>query len=189
MKENMTKIFNFGKIDYYGKGRKINAVTVTVSLAHCGGDTTYDKDGKITGKTPEYEEFTASGDIYNAFGTDVVCAGQCLETIAEYIDDPVFMQILNLWRKYHLNGMHAGTPEQEAFVERYLADMKATDPNHRYDYTEAKEALKAAGLLTVEYTGKTTGRMYDHEPYTYGHGWVVNDLPESVLEEIKSLLQ
>lgn len=60
---------------------------------------------------------------------------------------------------------------------------------HRYDYTEVKEALKAAGLLTVEYTGKTTGRMYDHEPYTYGHGWVVNDLPESVLEEIKSLLQ
>ena len=63
MKENMTKTFNFGKIDYYGKGRKINAVTVTVSLAHRGGDTTYDKEGKITGKTPEYEEFTASGDI------------------------------------------------------------------------------------------------------------------------------
>ena len=189
MKENMTKTFNFGKIDYYGKGRKINAVTVTVSLAHRGGAFIYDKDGKITGKTPEYEEFTASGDIYNACGTDVVCAGQCLETIAEYIDDPVFMQILNLWRKYHLNGMHAGTPEQEAFVERYLADMKAADPNHRYDYTEVKEALKAANLLTVEYTGKATGRMYDHEPYTYGHGWVVNDLPEPILKEIKSLLQ
>ena len=28
MKENMTKTFSFGKIDYYGKGRKINAVTV-----------------------------------------------------------------------------------------------------------------------------------------------------------------
>ena len=182
MKNKLTKTFNFGKIDYYGKGRKINTVTVTISLTHCGGNTTYDKDGKITGKTPEYEEFTASGDIYNAFGTDIVCGGQCLETIAEYIDDPVFMQI-------HLNGMRAGTPEQEAFVEKYLTDMKAANPNHRYDYTEVVEALKAAGLLTVEHTGKTTGRMYDHEPYTYGHGWVVNDLPESVLEEIKSLLQ
>ena len=187
MKENMTKTFSFGKIDYYGKGRRINTVTVTISLTHHGGEF-IDKNGR-TGKTPEYEEFTASGDIYNACGTNIVSCGQCLETIAEYIDDPVFMQILNLWRKYHLNGMHAGTPEQEAFVERYLADMKKADPNYRYDYTEVKEALKAANLLTVEYTGKTTDRMYDHEPYTYGHGWVVNDLPESVLEEIKSLLQ
>lgn len=42
----MKKVFNFGKIDYYKNGRKINAVTVEVELEKKGGERTFTIDPK-----------------------------------------------------------------------------------------------------------------------------------------------
>ena len=70
----MRKRFTFGKIDFYGRGRKINAVEVDIELSDKG-------------------VFTASGTIWNSKHTDCVCGGQCLDTIAKYIKNPTFKSL------------------------------------------------------------------------------------------------
>ena len=78
--------------------------------------------------------------------------------------------------------MHAGTPEQEAAINEWEA------AGNRYDYTAACNMLKEKGLYEVLFTGKTVGRMYNNEPYKYGHGWIVNDIPGDDLIRIEHLL-
>ena len=77
--------------------------------------------------------------------------------------------------------MKAGTPEQEAKVKEWLAD------GHKYDYSAVCDMLKECGLYEVEYTGLACGKRYDHEPYKYGHGWIVKELPDDVIEFVKEV--
>lgn len=74
----MKKTFNFGKIAYNGN-RRINTVTVTVEF--------------------ESGVFTAVGDIYNMTHTNIVCGGQCLDTIAEYIHTPQWYSLPRMYEK------------------------------------------------------------------------------------------
>ncbi len=94
----MKKIFDFGKIDYYGIGRKSNAVTVEIEYT----------------EKNEQKAFTASGNIWNAKHTNILTGGQCLDEIAKYITDPTFCEILRLWRLYHLNDMRPECEHQRA---------------------------------------------------------------------------
>ena len=187
----MKKTFEFGKIAYTNSNRKANAVTITMELRKRGGEETFTIDRAtgertITGRTPAYVELSICGDIWNTRRTDCVCGGQCLDTIAEYRDqlnDPdLFDQLFDLWRKYHLNGMHAGTPEQEQAIETWMAQ------GNKYDYAAACELLKDLDLYEVNYTGISVGKRYNNEPYKYGHGWIVNELPGSVLLRVEHML-
>lgn len=117
----MKKRFDFGKIDYYGRGSRRNAVTVDVEYT--------EKDGK--------KVFTASGMIWNSTRTDCICGGQCLDTIAQYIKNPTFKQILRLWNLYHLNDMHPECEHQAAAGWREKAAEKVT----LYKFTMTTEAI------------------------------------------------
>ena len=187
----MKKTFNFGKIKYTSQKKAVNLVTVDVELRRRGGEITFTIDRKtgektITGKTPEYVELSICGSIWNSRHSDIVCGGQCLDTIAKYKeqleDKEVFETLYNLWKKYHLNGMHAGTPEQEDVIEEWKAEG-----NH-YEYTAVCEMLKRRGLYEVNYTGLSVGRRYNNEPYKYGHDWLIQELPGDVLLKIEPLL-
>lgn len=102
----MKKKFDFGKIDFEGRG-KSNAVVVEVK---------YDNGN-----------FSACGEIWNRSHTDVVCGGQCLDTIAQYIkDDPIFDEIYYLWQRYHLNDMHAECVHQNELGWRDIAKKEVT---------------------------------------------------------------
>ena len=161
----ITKRFTFGKVDYNGSGRKNCPVEVEISLRH-NHNSFYNKD---------YEEFTAVGYIYNPRHTDCYAGGQCLDTIKEFIPDNIILdRIYRLWKKYHLNGMHAGTIEQEDSIHQYFAET-----GRSYDYREACEHLKAVGLYEVVENGK---------PYKYGYGWLCREIPEEDLAEIRELL-
>ena len=127
-----TKTFNLGKIDYYGRGRKINPVTVEVTLK--------EKDGKPC--------FSASATVYNQTKTDILACGQCLDSIAKRTKNKQFTELYRLWKLYHLNDMHAGTIEQEKAIEDW-----ESKGNH-YDYTSACDYLKSVGLYEVEHNGK-----------------------------------
>ena len=177
------KTVQLGKIAYCGK-RRVNAVDVEIELRECGGEPTFtmEKGERIyTGETtPTYIELSICGNIWNGQHTDIVCGGQCIDEIAKYINTPKMQAIQAMWKKWHLNGMNAGTPEQERYVQMYKAENGG-----RYDYTECCEYLRNHKMYVVNFTGKTVGRMYNNEPYLYGHGWVVNDLPEYVIEWAK----
>ena len=91
-------------------------------------------------------------------------------------------KIYKIWKRWHLNGLHAGTPEQEAAIEEWKAS------GNRYEYSAACEELKRRGLYTVNFTGLSVGRRYDNEPYTYGHGWIVQELPGDVLLYLEHII-
>lgn len=135
----MKKTIRFGKIDYNGTGRKVNAVDVEIELR----DT---KNGP---------EFTACGNVWNSRHTDVVMAGQCLDDLAGYVKNPTFAKILGLWKRNHLNSKHAGDLEQEALLKEAFAGK-------RYDYDEAVRILKEAGIY--EHDGYRYGSGWVYEP-------------------------
>lgn len=78
--------------------------------------------------------------------------------------------LLKLWDTYHLNGMSAGTPEQN----------KAIEGLKPYSYDAAVEILTKKNLLTVEHEGK---------PYTYGHGWIYKELPADIHSQVDALIE
>lgn len=180
--------FTFGKIPFCC-GRRENLVEITVHVRKRGGDPTFiiQNDEKIpSGFTPEYMELSICGNVWNRIHTDIIMGGQCLDSLIPYVrymnDRKTFYTIFNLWKNFHLNGMNAGTKEQTAAVNAWLKET-----GERYDYTAACEYLKSIGMYEVPYTGKTVGREYHGEPYKYGHGWIVNDLPAEVLETLQKL--
>ena len=187
----MKKRFTFGKICANYAQRKENMVTVDVELKTRGGEPVF-KINPATGKkepcgtTPQYVEFTASAMVWNRVRTDIIMGGQCLDEVnkhrTELSDLSTWDLLYTMWKKYHLNGMHAGTPEQEAAVKEWEA------LGNRYDYTAACEMLKSRGLYAVPFNGVTVGKRYNGELYRYGHGWVVQDIPGNDLLKIEHLL-
>lgn len=184
----MKKTFTFGKIAY-NSNRKENLVTIEVELRQCGGKETFiyeNGEKKVTRHAPIYIAFSACGNIWNRLGTDILCAGQCLDTIAEHRnelkDKETFNIIYSMWQKYHLNSMHAGTPEQEKAINEWEKQ------GNRYDYDEVCDMLKDLGLYEVNFTGATIGKYYNNEFYKYGSGWVIEEIPEEDLLKIEHLL-
>lgn len=154
----MKKIFDFGKIDYNGTGAKRNLVTVEVEYRNENGR----------------ELFSACGNIWNARQTDVVCGGQCLDTIAEYIKTPLFIAIFRLWKLYH-NETHPECEHQRAAGWREQANefikiykFKQTAATIQEEHYIKKKLYQAAmegkayqvtkeeqNILKLQYTIKT----------------------------------
>ena len=185
----MYKKFNLGRINLCGTGKRY-PVEVRVELRERGGEETFTVDPvtrerHYTGeRCPEYVEFSAMALVGARMGGQC----QCLDEINQHRRDftrenrILWHKIYRLWQMYHLNDMHAGTPEQEQAIEEWK------QAGHKYDYTEVCNMLKEKGLYEVPFTGKTVGRMYNGELYKYGHGWVVEDIPEEDIAIIRELL-
>lgn len=167
------KRFNFGKIDAYGNGEKVNSVDIDVYL----------KD------TPNGKEFTASGLVWNSRHDDCVMGGQCLDDLMQYSElanNKLYKKIYKFWTLYHLNGMHAGTKEQEKFIAKHKDDIHnifkelALHRTYVSTYEATCELLKRHNLYEVQYNGK---------PYKYGHGWLFYKIPTKDLKEIEKLFE
>lgn len=160
----MRKTFKFGKVDYFGHGRKNCPAEVEMELRD----------------TPEGPELSVCGTVWNPRRTDSYMGGQCLDSMAELPglkNNATFKEIRRLWKLYHLNGMHAGTPAQEEFVDAYFSKS-----GESYDYGEACEALEKAGLLT------DGSYIRDGKPYRYGTAWLYRPIPEGDLKKIEALM-
>ena len=151
----MKKTFSFGKVDFNGTGRKNNLVTVDIEL-------------KDTKKGPE---FTASGYVWNKNKTDFIRGGQCLDElykIPALRSNDTFKKIYNLWKRNHLNGMHAGTENQENYIKEKFGDDYP-------GYTEVCEALKEVNL-------------YEDNGYRYGTSWLYRPISDDDLTMIYQFL-
>lgn len=160
-----TRTLDFGKIDYYHTGRKINAVCIDVSLI-------LQSDSKI--------RFSVSGAIYNQTKTDCLTAGQMLDN-AE-LDELAkkhksFAVIRKLWQKYHLNDMNAGTIKQEqALANAYKNGLLS---KNGFDCDENCEYLKSINLYEDFHEGKL---------YRYGSIWFYRKIPDEALKQIHLIL-
>ena len=120
--------------------------------------------------------FSCSGTLKNKY---YECGGQCLDEILQAFPDNAEIKILHtLWKKYHLNDMHAGTYEQEQALEKAVNDGVLTSYGAN-NYKETCDYLKSIGLYEVIYNGK---------PYKYGTGWLTFDIPKHDLDVIKMLM-
>jgi hypothetical protein len=139
-----------GKCDYNGSGKRNCKAAITWEL--------------------ESGRFSMQAEIWNPRETDIYCGGQCVDTIAAmFPHDKKAQRMVEVWKRWHLNGMKAGTPAQESYLREH--PVNAVYPESHYD--KASEALQAAGLNP-------------DNGYKYGAAWLREDLPPEVIAEIKS---
>lgn len=97
------------------------------------------------------KEWSFMWDIYKAGKPHIdkywLQGWQCEEKFPE--------EVQRLWKTYHLNGMTAWTPIQNAIIEAH----RKKNPDWHYDYTEACNILKEHNL-------------YDDNGYRYGTKWL-----------------
>lgn len=158
----------FGKIDYYGNGRKSNAVEIEMEL----------KDGN----------FSAMGFIKNARGTDSVSGGQNIDEIADLMKDNKDVQeIHSLWKKYHLNQMHAGTEKQEEALEKFKSERKAIaeqmNKGKTYDWQKVDERDYEVTKKLLE-----NHNLLEDDGYKYGTSWLKREIPDDDKRRIISLI-
>ena len=103
--------------------------------------------------------------------------GQNIEEIADinnyeelFISKDDLQTIINIWKNWHLNDMKAGTKNQTQYIENLKKN------GFKYDYSLACEELKKANL-------------YIDDNYKYGNEWLVEPLPENVINEIIAIFE
>lgn len=137
----MKRIFNIGKIDYMGTGRKNCTVTVEMELKQ-------KEDGR--------ETLSICGNIWDIKHTDILCGGQCLDTIAQYVKTPLFRELFHFWKEYHLNDMHTECEHQAAQGWKKIAAEKVTFWEYVLTVDAIREQRKIKSrVLTAAKTGET----------------------------------
>lgn len=107
-----------------------------------------------------YPEFTASG----SYGGSI---GQCLDSIVPA--NEYQQELVDIWNKWHLNGMNSGNPKQQEAIKKWEAE------GNKYDYTKACDYLKSINLFEVD-------------GFKYRHSWYTNVLPEDFQDKLDTLL-
>ena len=177
MVENMKKKIEIGRIkgDIFGYKRSL-LVVLEIGIRKEERETlTIDLE-----KVNEYEVLTISGDVWNTKRTDILCGGQICDDIKEWLDNNKFVKLyieekklrklLEIWERWHLNDLHAGTRKQEKAIREWRKKNNITG----WAYDKECEYLKSIGLLV-------------DRGYEYGSSWLYEPLPKDVVEFIKSL--
>jgi hypothetical protein len=95
--------------------------------------------------------------------------GQCVETIRKiWGHRPEIAELCDLWDRWHLNDLRAGTRKQSEALRG-----KKNRSKHEH-YTWACNYLKRKGLLV-------------DQGYKYGAEWLFEEIPATVVKRIKSL--
>lgn len=129
----MKKKMNFGKIDFEGCGSACNSVVVEME---------YKTEG-------EKKIFSVSAKVWNRRHSDIVTGGQCLDSLIPYLrENPVYMEIVRLWKLYHLNDMHPECEHQAAEGWREKAGKKVVLYHWRLTQ-EAQKEQKAAEKAAI----------------------------------------
>ena len=161
------KEISLGKIDYNGRGRKNHEVSLKIELRN----KEEARDWDTLQEVQNVPELSISGNVWNTRKTDIVSGGQNDDTIREYFgSNPKVRRLIEIWNDYHLNDMKTGTIRQTEAVE------KAGIKGREYDYNKAVEHLKEIGL-------------YEDDGYKYGHGWLYQPIPETVIAEVKEIAE
>jgi hypothetical protein len=150
-----------GKVDYNKSGRKNCKAVLEWSLSPEG-------------------EFSMSASIWNPRETDIYCGGQCVDEVVAYFPrNATAQRMAEIWRRWHLNHMKAGSPAQAAHL-RTLGEWTYGRDGFNSHYDWACEKLKEVGLL------EDASYLHNGKPYRYGSAWLKEELPADVRAEIES---
>ena len=170
----MKRTISFGKCDYWGKGRKVNEMTVDIELREQSNGSGL--------------EFSATYAIWNGHHTDLICGGCSVEDLKKFIpNNQLLNEICDIASKWHLNGLHSGTHKQEESVNKYFKRI-----GKPYDYDLAVKHLKKVGLLVDKLDDgeilNCETEKAKKDAYTYGCGWITYTLPDKVVERVKEII-
>lgn len=93
-------------------------------------------------------------------------------------DSALMDRLLEVWDRWHLNDLKAGTEAQESFIRVWKQST-------RYDYTEACNALASVDLYVAEHPEQMLWGV--GRGYRYGTSWLKEDVPSQVIEFLFSL--
>lgn len=116
----------------------------------------------------------SNGDSHGGSGQIVMSMTDSYISSMDYApgwDEDRVRMFVAIWRKWHLNDMQAGTPEQMAILERHKIEYPGYPVNH-YDW--ACEVLATNGMLS-------------HNGYKYGTAWLKKEVPAAALEFLQNL--
>lgn len=120
----------------------------------------------------DMDEFSMRGNVWNLRRTDIYSGGQNRYEIGRLCGSgPKVRRLIEIWDRWHLNCLKAGTRAQQAAIDAH----KTANPDWRHGYTAACEVLEAKGLLV-------------DRGYKYGSAWLVEPLPAEVREEVEALV-
>ena len=166
----MKKTIDFGKYAYTNN-KKVNRITIDIEL----------REGNI---------LSICGNILNDTQTDFFVCGQCEDLINEIIEKQasesmksLWHIIYYLWKNYHLNDMHPGTPEQE----KLLKQNPARSYNHDREFLKQYNMLEVPAEKADPY--RKEGSKHIGEPYIYGNEWLVWPQPYEIINIINALLK
>ena len=121
-----------------------------------------------------------TGDVWNVKQSDVIMCGQIQNEIRRwinenkfkelYIDKDKLLKILEIWDRWHLNDLHAGTRRQRETIKEWRKKNNITG----YAFDKEVEYLKSIGL-------------YEDNGYRYGSAWLYEPLPSEVIEFVEKL--
>lgn len=149
----MKTIISFGKIAFNGT-RRVNEVIISIALNDY-------EDGKVG--------LSICGDIWNSRHTEILCGGQCLDTIAKYVTHPLFKEIKGYWEQYHLNDKSPYTQRQKDCIDSEIGN----DRHHTYE--SIVEILKNHNL-------------YDDNGCVYAKAWYYREIPQNVVDRIREII-
>lgn len=179
--QNFNATLQLGKIAYTGK-RRVNAVELELNIRYHDGEGKRTVDLELA---PErYAVVSICGSIKNALGSDSVSHGQNTDEIRKALHVASVQRICNLWDRWHLNDLKSGTPAQMDYLKSHPSGS-ASD-----HFIASKKTLEEAGLYTVSYSpkrGRLDGHINGDQLYTYGTDWLVEIVPDEVIEELKAL--
>jgi hypothetical protein len=161
--ETMTQTQDFTKTLRVGCGGCGN---VFVSVKFKGGKLS------ITG----VEVPMRNGDAKGGCG-QIVMHDWALTEYAPGFDAATVETLRQVWNKWHLNDMRAGSPAQMAFLEANPVSYKYPESH----YKKACEALAAAGL------NPDPNYLHKGKPYKYGSAWLNVEVPPDVLDWLQAL--
>ena len=160
-----TRVVRLGTIPHHREGA--SPVSVYAEIQWDGESLTIHG---VEGPQPNGNAYGSSGQIVMSYGTAEERAaispapGWTAETIGRFFD---------LWKRWHLNEMLAGSPAQR----EHLATL--TFPGYPMShYVWACDELAAVGLHP------DPGHLHKGEPYRYGSAWLREDVPDEVLAEL-----
>ena len=172
----MERTIKIGKINFYDNEKRANhnvEVTLRLNDDNC---------------------FSAVAKVWNFWHNNILLNGQCFDRLNEFPEinqNPVFMEVYDLWKKYPLNDLHAGTKAQEDLLKEAVKNGElntygANNYKETCAYLESKDMLYDKNYLVSK---KQKDGKIIKVPYQYGTGWLKEEIPKEDLLRIKSLIK
>lgn len=140
--------------------------------------------------TDEGPELSITGSIWRPNRGDIVAGGQCYDEIARAFPyDPRVQRIVEVWKRWHLNGMKAGCEHQraEGWDKRRIDPSKPANAYGRHFPGQRSDSSNLLGWIRPsEHPDGLLGRECPECGYKYGTAWLHEPLPQEIIEEVQT---